>query len=322
MSRGRAAENLAKVGGNLGLTMRFTDPAVIAENRHGRLTPQQIDLIARTMHPTERGCGLIMVPGFFLLLLGVTYIALARHGQLSASPRPYISALVLAVLIVVGVLINVHAGKSRARAQGRLAGGKVPRIDHAEGEIAWSQKKKCYCLHVPGHALAFPAFVGDLFRISLISYLRPGPYRFYYVNDPEKPGEIMVSAEPTGGDELARLAVQQGLCAALGFTTADLTANQRGLLSDRQIKALPRVISQRGNFAVRQLTGDIRVRFVHVPGEEGPGSNAYFYELGGLRFEVAGEGPAALAGSGLRYHVYYLDGTDILLSIEPLPFKR
>ena len=227
MSRRRAAAGLRRVGERLGMTMRFTDPAVIAANQRGCLTPEQINLIARYMHPPARGCALIMVPGLFLLLIGGTYVTLALQGQLPTSPRAYVVALGLAVLIVIGVLKSVGTNTSRARAQRRLEAGDIPRIDHAEGAVAWNQKKECYCLRVPGHdALAFPAFVGDLFRISLTSYLRPGPYRFYYVNDPEKQREVMVSAEPIrvspSDDEQARMAVQQGLCAALDFSMAEL----------------------------------------------------------------------------------------------------
>jgi hypothetical protein len=73
---------------------------------------------------------------------------------------------------------------------------------------------------------------------------------------------------------------------------------------------------------LHQVTGAVRVRVVHVPGEEGPGSNAYFYEIGGLRFQVPSGAPAALGDPGLRYQAYYLEGTDIPLSVEPLPFQR
>ena len=144
--------------------------------------------------------------------------------------------------------------------------------------------------------------------------------------DAEKDTEVMISAQPIladqSGDEQARLAVQQGLCRALGFSMADLAANQRGLLSEQQISSLPREIRRDGRFVVGQVTGDVRMRRVHVPGEEGPGSNAYFYELSGFRFQVPHAAGAALGGPGLRHQVYYLEGADLLLSIEPLPFQR
>lgn len=304
-------------------TVRLTDPAQIAANQRGFLTPEQIGRLASKKHSTFGGCLLIILSGIFLCFIGGTSISLAVQGQFPVtSPGPSVAVLVLLVLIGLGWLLFQRALAARSRFQQDVATGVVQfSIESAQGEIVWDREK--YVAHIPGHILAF------ISGSRAAGSLAPGPYHFYYVREWNMivsaqsihthtqmltlPGTLAETGLP--GDEQARLAVQYALCSALDFTLVDLEANRQGYLTNEQMRKSPRKVVRKQMFTVQNIMGEIQLASNTSDDEY----TLYYYDIGGLRFEVPSVRAHSALVKGIPYRAYYLvEAKNALLSVEPL----
>jgi len=211
----------------------WSTPVHIAANQQGGITPQQRAMLKKLPFPW----GAVAFLGILSFLLFVPSIGLAISQRNNTFLLLFTSPLALA-LIPLALYISKRSRILRAAEAGL--------IQQVQGEVVWDEKRQSYILHTPTEQLTAARW--DL------SLPPPGPYHFYYLAE----GNILLSAQPirtstqalvspgtfaaTGlsGDEQARLALQQALHHALGFSPSDLASNRTGRLSSPQRRKFTR----------------------------------------------------------------------------------
>lgn len=295
----------------------LSDPALVAANEQGVLTPPQLFRLATRKHHSTAGCLLLILALMFGSCTGASFFYAAAQSPFNPA---WLGALVLPFIAgVVGWILFSAGQAARRRFIDDVAnGGYVYPIERTQGEIVWDGSN--YVSRTPGGSLGIKG-----------KQLAPGPYVFYYTRDPflvisvqpihthtqmlPLPGTLAATGLP--GDEQSRLAIQYALCQALSFTLADLDANRQGFISNEQARRFRRHIPQ----VVLALTGEIS-----YSSSSSDDSTSYFYNIGGLRFDVSEAATIALV-SDIPYCVYYFPRkrrwySDTLLSVEPLQAPR
>lgn len=326
------------------------DPASLAANRAGQITPQQRKRVSRLSVLV----GLPVLAGvlWFFLIMGIRLPAVAWEALTTPDESAPVSLrLLLALaalfpdLIVGGVAVWACIRLSRwLRLEVDLSQSAIA---YAEGQVTFSRKG--YVAAASGRR--FLALNG-----SRVVNLAPGAYRFYYLPSSRR----LLSAEP-----LARYGAVQPqaplltvLASVHGFSLGDLEMNRQGWLSARQRSKLLRAAMLWVGFTVAgalalllwmpddlELTGIVilvifallllYIGYTHYAdmlagrvamlegvvvstkhtGDEG--GYTYHYVMGRERFTVSESAYLALI-SGLPYRVYYGPKSKKLLSIEPL----
>jgi hypothetical protein len=326
------------------------DPASLAANRAGQITPQQRKRVSRLSVLV----GLPVLVGaiwFFLImgvrLPGVTWETLTTPDQ--SAPLSLRLLLALAALfpdlIVGGVAIWACIRLSRwLRLEYDLSQGAIA---YAQGQVTFSSKG--YLAAASGRR--FLALNGNR-----VINLAPGAYRFYYLRASRR----LLSAEPLAryGAAQPQAPLLETLASVHGFSLGDLAMNRQGWLSARQRSKLLRAAVLWVGFTVAgalalllwmpddlELTGIVillifallllYIGYTHYAdmlagrvamlegvvvsnkrsGDEG--GYTYHYVIGRESFLVSESAYLALI-SGLPYRVYYGPKSKKLLSIEPL----
>jgi hypothetical protein len=326
------------------------DPASLAANRAGQITPLQRKRVSRL----SVLAGLPVLAGacwfFFALGLPLTVVAWETLTTFDES-----ATVPLRLLLVLALLFpDMLAGGAAVWACIRLSRWlrleydlRQSAITYAEGKVTFS--KKGYVAAAYGRRLW--ALNGN----SKVN-LAPGSYRFYYLRASRR----LLSAEPMVGYGAAppQAPLLSVLAAVHGFSLGDLEMNRRGWLSARQRSKLFRsavlwvIFTIAGALALLlwmpddlELWGMVILLLVALlllymgytryadmlagrvamlegtvvterhSGEEG--GYTYHYRIGRERFSVNESAYLALI-SGLPYRVYYGPKSKKLLSIEPV----
>ena len=217
----------------------WRDPAQIAANQQGIMTPEQCALLDK-----GPGCfaALVCVLFVFAMLTSCGAVVAAGYtlftGNLTLLVSPPVVIRFVIPFVLAFVLGNLWSVLRKAhKARFRQAVSTLM-VEREQGEIVWEHEQ--YIAHTANFRLKMPPRCPPL--------PPPGPYHFYFVAGQN----ILLSAQPihtftqalaqpgtlaaTGlpGDEQARLALQLALCSTLGFSLADLDANRNGVLNSGQ----------------------------------------------------------------------------------------
>jgi hypothetical protein len=173
----------------------LTNPAALAANRAGTLTPEQRARLERG--PRASGAcllvSLVVVGAGFLAPTVVALGVLSGRG-VSASPVSLAFDLSLALigvgLLALGIYAPIGMRRQRERTQEELAAGVVAQ---GEGVVAFSTSGYLARLEWTGQPLQ--GMAGAMWRRPRRVNLPPGRYRFYYL---PRTGALL-SAEPLDG---------------------------------------------------------------------------------------------------------------------------
>ncbi len=332
------------------------DPASLAANRAGQITPQQRKRVSRLSVLV----GLPVLAGaiWFFLVMGIRLPGVAWETLTTPDESASVSLrLLLALaalfpdLIVGGVALWACMRLSRwLRLEYDLSQSTIA---YAEGQVTFSSKG--YVAAAAGRR--FLALNGNK-----VVNLAPGAYRFYYLRSSRR----LLSAEPLARYTAAQpqAPLLETLASVHGFNLGDLEMNRQGWISARQRSKLLRsavlwvVFTLAGTAALLFWGPDdlelgglvillllalllLYIGYAHYAdmlrgrvamlegvvvsnkqsGDEG--GHTYHYVIGRESFLVSESAYLALI-SGLPYRVYYGPKSKKLLSIEPLvntPFQ-
>jgi hypothetical protein len=301
--------------------LQLNDPALVAANEQGLLTPEQLAMLANRKYTPAGGCVALMFGIILALCISATLITEAVQGQFNpAYLSAYLSAYAFPLILCLPgwLVISVRMAARKRFIKRVIDGGYFFPIERAQGEVAWNGRR--YVPRTPAGVLRITG-----------QNIPPGPYHFYYAREQmlalsvrpihtdtqvlALPGTLAATGLP--GDEQARLAIQHALCDTLAFTLSDLDTNRQGFVTRKQARKLPRKLRRSTSPIVQTLTGEIRFFSEnHSSPEKDYEDYVYYFEISRVRFEVPAAATRALV-SGIPYRVYYvLPGQ--LLSVEPL----
>lgn len=207
----------------------LSNPAQIAANRRGEITPDQRGLLKTE---SSFGCGslifsLVILPLILAGILAVVWYIDARH-ELPLWGYGLIAAF-MGFILLIAIVPQLWHAFNVWRVQNDLKAGQA---DTLEGQVVWRRNK--YVAETPARTLRVPVMAQGLL---------PGSYRFGFLPNT---GWI-ISAErmnPPGGED-PRAELLAVLAQVNNFSVDALEANRQGRLAGGQvIRLMLRVVGQ------------------------------------------------------------------------------